>query len=154
MYLHVLGKGFGYSTHDTAPHEWICRWNISTRATHYPCRNGSHTASWKQLKGTQTAASPYTDIEKHWARDSIVALADAGWITGYNDSSFQPNQYITRVETVTFLNTILKRGPLEGTTQATWKDVPVDYWAFKNIEEASRTHTSTIDSEDTETFVN
>ncbi|MEK3951212.1 S-layer homology domain-containing protein [Paenibacillus sp. FSL H7-0703] len=111
-------------------------------------------ASWKQLKGTQTAASPYTDIEKHWARDSIVALADAGWITGYNDSSFQPNQYITRVETVTFLNTILKRGPLEGTTQATWKDVPVDYWAFKNIEEASRTHTSTIDSEDTETFVN
>ncbi|NEU28736.1 S-layer protein [Paenibacillus polymyxa] len=110
-------------------------------------------ASWKQLKGTQTAASPYTDIEKHWARDSIVALANAGWITGYNDNSFQPNKYITRVETVTILNTILKRGPLEGTIQATWKDVPVDYWAFKNIEEASRTHTSTINSEGTETFV-
>ncbi|MCF2719537.1 S-layer homology domain-containing protein [Paenibacillus sp. UKAQ_18] len=111
-------------------------------------------ASWKQLKGTQTAASPYTDIEKHWARDSIKALAEAGWITGFNDSSFQPNQYITRVETVTILNTILKRGPLEGTTQATWKDVPADYWAFKNIEEASRTHTSTINSEGTETIVN
>ncbi|MCP3807774.1 S-layer homology domain-containing protein [Paenibacillus sp. Lou8.1] len=111
-------------------------------------------ASWKQLKGTQTAASPYTDIEKHWARDSIKALAEAGWITGFNDSSFQPNQYITRVETVTILNTILKRGPLEGTTQATWKDVPADYWAFKNIEEASRTHTSTINPEGTETIVN
>ncbi len=110
-------------------------------------------ASWKQLKGTQTAASPYTDIEKHWARDSIVALANAGWITGYKDNSFQPNKYITRVETVTILNTILKRGPLEGTIQATWKDVPADYWAFKNIEEASRTHTSTINSEGTETFV-
>ncbi|QDY83549.1 S-layer protein [Paenibacillus polymyxa] len=110
-------------------------------------------ASWKQLKGTQTAASPYTDIEKHWARDSIVALANAGWITGYNDNSFQPNKYITRVETVTILNTILKRGPLEGTIQATWKDVPANYWAFKNIEEASRTHTSTINSEGTETFV-
>lgn len=69
-------------------------------------------ASWKQLKGAQTAASPYTDIEKHWARDSIEALAEAEWITGYNDYSFQPNQYITRVETVTILNTILKRGPL------------------------------------------
>lgn len=111
-------------------------------------------ASWKQLKGTQTAASPYTDIEKHWARDSIVALANAGWITGYNDNSFQPNKYITRVETVTILNTILKRGPLEGTIQATWKDVPADYWSFKNIEEASRTHTSTIDSEGAEAFVN
>ncbi|MGG4218662.1 S-layer homology domain-containing protein [Paenibacillus jamilae] len=110
-------------------------------------------ASWKQLKGTQTAASPYTDIEKHWAKDSIVALANAGWITGYDDNSFQPNRYITRVETVTILNTILKRGPLEGATQATWKDVPADYWAFKNIEEASRTHTSTINSEGTETFV-
>ncbi|KAF6659400.1 S-layer homology domain-containing protein [Paenibacillus polymyxa] len=110
-------------------------------------------ASWKQLKGTQTTASPYTDIEKHWARDSIVALANAGWITGYNDGSFQPNKYITRVETVTILNTILKRGPLEGTIQATWKDVPTDYWAFKNIEEASRTHTSTIDTDGIETFV-
>ncbi|KKD53031.1 MULTISPECIES: S-layer homology domain-containing protein [Paenibacillus] len=110
-------------------------------------------ASWKQLKGTQTTASPYTDIEKHWARDSIVALANAGWITGYNDGSFQPNNYITRVETVTILNTILKRGPLEGTIQATWKDVPTDYWAFKNIEEASRTHTSTIDTDGIETFV-
>ncbi|MEB4782850.1 S-layer homology domain-containing protein [Paenibacillus jamilae] len=110
-------------------------------------------ASWKQLKGTQTTASPYTDIEKHWARDSIVALANAGWITGYNDGSFQPNKYITRVETVTILNTILKRGPLEGTIQATWKDVPTDYWAFKNIEEASRTHTSTINTDGIETFV-
>ncbi|MGV6938491.1 S-layer homology domain-containing protein [Paenibacillus sp. CMM36] len=110
-------------------------------------------ASWKQLKGTQTTASPYTDIEKHWARDSIVALANAGWITGYNDNSFQPNKYITRVETVTILNTILKRGPLEGTIQATWKDVPTDYWAFKNIEEASRTHTSTINTDGIETFV-
>ncbi|WP_311079211.1 Ig-like domain repeat protein [Paenibacillus polymyxa] len=111
-------------------------------------------ASWKQLKGTQTAASPYTDIEKHWAKNSIVALANAGWITGYNDNSFQPNKYITRVETVTILNTILKRGPLEGTIQATWRDVPADYWAFRNIEEASRTHTSTINSEGTETIVN
>ncbi|MDQ0046769.1 hypothetical protein J2T18_001041 [Paenibacillus polymyxa] len=111
-------------------------------------------ASWKQLKGTQTTVSPYTDIEKHWARDSIVALANAGWITGYNDNSFQPNKYITRVETVTILNTILNRGPLEGTIQATWKDVSTDYWAFKNIEEASRTHTSAINSEGIETFVN
>ncbi len=65
----------------------------------------------------------------------------------------QPNKYITRVETVTILNTILKRGPLEGTIQATWGDVPTDYWAFKNIEEASRTHTSTINTDGIETFV-
>lgn len=40
----------------------------------------------------------FSDIEGHWAQNSITQLADKGCISGYPDKSFQPERTITRAE--------------------------------------------------------
>lgn len=40
----------------------------------------------------------------HWAADAIAYAAAQGWISGYPDGSFQPEQTVTRAETVKILN--------------------------------------------------
>ncbi|MBQ9266859.1 MAG: S-layer homology domain-containing protein [Clostridia bacterium] len=39
-----------------------------------------------------------TDIENHWAKESIVRLIDASAINGYEDNTFQPDNEITIAE--------------------------------------------------------
>ena len=40
--------------------------------------------------------SNFSDIASHWAKDEIGVAANKGWINGYPDSTFRPDQYITR----------------------------------------------------------
>ncbi|HBG15958.1 MAG TPA: hypothetical protein DDW93_04185, partial [Firmicutes bacterium] len=39
-----------------------------------------------------------SDIQGHWAEDSISNLVDKGVLNGYPDGSFHPDQSITRAE--------------------------------------------------------
>lgn len=41
------------------------------------------------------------DIENHWARESIEKLVEKGIMTGYEDGSFKPDNYMTRAEVAT-----------------------------------------------------
>ncbi len=57
-----------------------------------------------------------------WSKDSIYAITDNGYMTGYPDGSFRPDQPLTRGETVAFLDRVAGTrfctpgtfGPLEG----------------------------------------
>ena len=40
----------------------------------------------------------FTDIDGHWAEETIERFADAGIILGFPDGTFRPNQRITRAE--------------------------------------------------------
>ena len=51
------------------------------------------------------ATSP-ADIQGHWAQEEIQRAMDAGWIDGYPDGTFQPEQTITRAEFTTALDAI------------------------------------------------
>jgi len=46
----------------------------------------------------------FPDIAGHWAEDDINAAAAAGWIFGFPDGTFQPDQYITRAEVAAIVN--------------------------------------------------
>ncbi|MNW11281.1 Cellulosome-anchoring protein precursor [compost metagenome] len=59
---------------------------------------------------------------------------------GMPDGSFGPDQLLTRVEAVTLINRVLKRGPLFGSQTSAWSDVTPNYWAFHDIEEATVSH--------------
>lgn len=50
---------------------------------------------------------PFKDITGHWAVKDIVALKDAGFINGYQDGSFKPENTITRAEFMVMLGRIL-----------------------------------------------
>ena len=53
----------------------------------------------------------FTDTVGHWAEDEISRAAALGWIQGYSDGTFRPNQYITRAQAVTMINRVLCRLP-------------------------------------------
>ena len=44
---------------------------------------------------------PKTDYEKHWAKSDIEWAVALGYIKGYPDGSFHPDEPITRAETIT-----------------------------------------------------
>ena len=46
-----------------------------------------------------TTPATFSDVSSHWAKDEISIAANHGWIKGYEDGSFKPDQKITRAET-------------------------------------------------------
>ncbi len=86
----------------------------------------------------------FTDVEGHWAEESILKAIALGWITGYEDGSFRPDEYITRAEAMTIFNRVLVRyvneeGLLPDAKY--WIDNPSDAWYYYQVEEATNSHT-------------
>ncbi|THF77296.1 choice-of-anchor L domain-containing protein [Cohnella fermenti] len=86
----------------------------------------------------------FADVRNHWAASAIDAVSAANIMNGFEDGTFGAQKLLTRAEAVTIINRMLGRGPLYGVTAPMWKDVPAAYWAFKDIEEASRDHSYEI----------
>ena len=86
----------------------------------------------------------FTDTVGHWAEDEISRAAALGWIQGYADGTFRPNQYITRAQAVTMINRVLCRLPedtddlLSGMN--TWTDCHESDWFYLAIQEATNSH--------------
>jgi hypothetical protein len=51
-----------------------------------------------------TERETFSDIDGHWAEDKIELAAGAGYISGYPDGTFRPEQYVTRLEVLLALN--------------------------------------------------
>ena len=85
----------------------------------------------------------FTDLGGHWAQEAIAQGVAAGWLTGYTDHSFKPDQQITRAEAMTVINRMLVRyvregGLAEGYVE--WPDNPQDAWYYYNVIEATNSH--------------
>jgi Phage-related lysozyme (muraminidase) len=96
-----------------------------------------------RLFESKTGTMKYTDVPKsHWAYKSIITANQYGWINGYGNGIFKPNNSITRAEAVTILNRVLERKDSDfakdrNDTSKYFKDVPKGYWAFLDIIEAA-----------------
>ena len=55
------------------------------------------------------SSDDFNDINGHWAATAIKEGVAAGWLTGYGDNSFKPDQKITRAEAMTVINRMLVR---------------------------------------------
>lgn len=89
----------------------------------------------------------FSDVaDDHWAASAITAAAEKGWITGYEDGTFNPGAYITRAEAVTLVNRMLERYCDEDFVDnnpdavAHFTDLSTTYWAYYQIMEASHSH--------------
>lgn len=90
-----------------------------------------------------TGADKFTDISGHWASDYINRAAVRGWISGYPDGTFKPNQYITRAEAMTLINAVLDRKPDKDHLHAdmiVWPDNPSTAWYYAQVQEATNSH--------------
>jgi hypothetical protein len=80
------------------------------------------------------AASSFSDISKHWAETSILQLASLGYISGYTNGTFKPDNSMTRAE---FTTVLVKCMGLDKSSTATtsFSDVK-NHWAAGYINTA------------------
>lgn len=71
------------------------------------------------------------DISGHWSETQIKEWANIGYINGYPDGTFLPDNSITRAEFLTLVNKIFK---FENKTNINFIDVRPDYWAYSEIQ--------------------
>lgn len=91
-------------------------------------------------KTSGQAATSFSDSGSHWAKSAIEQAAAAGWVNGYEDGSFRPDQSITRAETIVLLNRALGRTPnpeqLAG--KKGFSDLDSGHWAYYHLLESSK----------------
>lgn len=92
---------------------------------------------------------PFADVGSAWCHDAVATAYANGWVGGYADGTFYPNQTITRAEEVTILNRVLGRSCdltfVQADAQAAshFTDVTPGAWYYAAVTEASVGHTFT-----------
>lgn len=94
--------------------------------------------------GDKTPVS-FTDIIGHWAEGEITVAANHGWVSGYGDGTFRPQNQITRAETMSLVNRVLKRLPETPADllpdMITWTDnADTSSWYYLPVQEATNSH--------------
>lgn len=72
-----------------------------------------------------------SDINNHWAKDTLTKAVSNGWIQGYQDGSIRPDSPVTRSEFVAFMNRILKIELIHG--NSSFSDVESTDWFYNDI---------------------
>ena len=92
---------------------------------------------------------PFAEVGSAWWHDAVATAYANGWVGGYADGTFHPNQTITRAEAVTILNRVLGRSCdltfVQANAQAAshFTDVTPGAWYYAAVTEASVGHTFT-----------
>lgn len=76
----------------------------------------------------------YSDIKGHWAEQDIVRATEMGWVNGYPDGRFEPQQEVNRAQFTTMLSRALALSS-ESDLAKTFKD-------YEQIPEYARSHVS------------
>lgn len=86
-----------------------------------------------RIRGIPSGTAAFTDVATHhWAFASISAAADAGFMNGYPDNHFFPDQPITREEAAAVLVRAFALPPKEG--EKSFSDVTSDRWSYEAIQ--------------------
>ena len=130
--LSAMGIISGYPDATFRPNASITRAEFAAIATRF------------DVIGDKTSAS-FNDIAGHWAKDESAVAANNGWVNGYEDGSFRPQNKITRAETMSLVNRMLNRKPetaedlLENMTK--WTDnADTNAWYYLAVQEATNSH--------------
>jgi uncharacterized lipoprotein YddW (UPF0748 family) len=79
----------------------------------------------------------FPDIQNHWARLFIQALAQRRIVNGYPDGTFRPNNSVTRAEFAAIIAAIFT--PTKKREYIPFTDVPDNYWAKSAIQKVCET---------------
>ena len=89
--------------------------------------------------------SDFSDISGHWAEAEIKRAVSLGWIQGYGDGTFRPDQPITRAEAMAIINRVLNRLPESEDDllpdMRIWTDNRnKSAWYYLDVQEATNSH--------------
>ena len=87
----------------------------------------------------EEGSASFADVSpSDWFCDQVAGAASYGWITGYPDGAFGPENTITRAEVTAIVNRMLGR---VAASLIQFADLPPDHWAYYQIMEAANGHT-------------
>ena len=92
-----------------------------------------------------TGETKFSDLGKAaWAEPAVSSAVAHGWVAGYSDGTFHPNNYISRAEAVVILNAMLGRKADDNAVlihrTVEFTDVSRKFWAYSAISEAATGH--------------
>lgn len=103
----------------------------------------------ENLSGEEAAqGQSFPDVSAdHWANSAIMLAQEKGWVKGYSDGLFRPDQMVIRAEAVVMMNRYLGRVPdqnaiASGVGLRFFPDVRPESWYYDHIMEATTAHTA------------
>lgn len=124
----------------------VTGYNDGTFRPNQPITRGEMAKIIANFANLKYGGKTFTDLAGHWSKSYVELAAGNGWIAGYPDGSFRPDQKITRAETVTMINRVLDRVPakesrlLSRSIMLTFPDNKPGDWYYIAIQEASNSH--------------
>lgn len=82
-----------------------------------------------------SAETKFNDIEGHWAEDIIERWQDAGFVNGYPDGSFKPDNPVTRAELSRILTSAFD---LTEDEKPLYDDVSESEWYYTYLEKSAK----------------
>ncbi|MFH1683277.1 MAG: S-layer homology domain-containing protein [Candidatus Margulisiibacteriota bacterium] len=99
--------------------------------------------AWIVALLTSEAAVPESDkfydlTPSHWAYRYIILADEKGFIKGYPDGGFRPNNTVTRMEALAIVARFMDLPAYAEVNKSPFMDVSPDYWGFPIIISASK----------------
>lgn len=106
-----------------------------------PSREITRAEFVKMVVGCDTITSVHADFtdvaDDNWAAPYIATATEKGWINGFADGTFKPDQKITRAQAVKIINKMLGRSAdadiLSKTDVKDFYDVYTSNWAYADL---------------------
>ncbi|MBS1348073.1 MAG: VWA domain-containing protein, partial [Firmicutes bacterium] len=122
----------GYPDGSFGPNDPITRAEFAAIAARFDTHTANSTAG-------------FSDIQGHWALAEINKAAENGWVNGYPDNTFRPDNNITRAEAMAMINRVLNRDPATPNDllddMIKWPDnMDTNQWYYLDIQEATNSH--------------
>ena len=124
----------GYQDGSFRPKAAVTRAEFAAMASRFDRLMGGQDRGFKDVKSS------------HWAFEAINSAAAKGWVKGYPDGTFKPDQKITRSEVVSITNIMLDRYADKDFVRKNiqdmiyFKDLTEANWAYFPIMEATHGH--------------
>lgn len=133
--LYNIGIVDGTGEHKFSPDEPVTRAEFAVMA-----------ARWAGLD--YEGGNVFDDVPVgHWAYSYINAAANAGWVQGYPDGSFRPDEPISRAEVVRLVNGMINRSVTLDKlkklgVKCPYNDLPETHWGYCDLMEATVSHSA------------
>lgn len=83
-----------------------------------------------QLKAIYSDKNDFSDVSADaWFNEAVSTLSNGGYILGFPDGTFRPDEYMTRAEFASVLARLID--PLESET--VYPDMPEEHWAHDDV---------------------
>lgn len=124
--FYAAGVFSGYDDNTFRPEQGIRRGEFSTMLVRM-----------LKLENEPQGETKFSDTKGHWAEKNINIMSNKGYITGYGNDMFGPNDLMTRAQCVVLINRILG---IEESTEDSGKFTDLDnsHWAAGAIHAVSK----------------